>query len=331
MDSKDHEIMIQTRKFYEFEKAKQLRMFYIMETIKMSPLIAPFYCISVNMQNLSSFFFQSSKVEITKFDVSDRNISKLRPFRVSYYKGYSDTFYDIYRQGILGIYKGNFYRLCFLLGSNQMKYFTDGFSTSLPALKKIPTFFKDIGFFSLIDIFLHPLLFIESRYSVQHRRKNYQVYANLLDVIRKSRKEIYNGASVSITRNFLFVLGLNFYFIYPSKYMNIFAVGLAHFLSYPLLTIQRNIIFQSNYVDYFPKSQFKGIMDTFGFIKKNLGISFLYRGFFSYSLATILWHLCVPSLAKNKFQQNYMKQTEKAFNEEEEDDDEVFEKIKDKS
>jgi len=322
-----HNMVMQTRKLFEYERAKQLRIFYITETIKLSPVIAPFYCLSVNMQNISSFLFNPSRIESMKIESNEKNTSRFRPFRVSYYKSYLDAFYDIYRQGILGIYKGNFYRLSFYIGSNQMKYFSDSYTYKL----KVPLIFKDMLFYSLVDVLLHPLLFIESRYSVQNRSRNFHIYGSFLDVIRKSGKEIYNGASVSFMRNILFVLGLNVYYLYPSTYMNIFAVGLAHFLSYPMLTIQRNIIFQSNYIDYFPKVQYNGIKEHYNFIKNSLGFSFLYRGFISYSLATIIWHICVPPLAKSKFQKNYIQETDRILREENEDDEEeIFEKVNEK-
>jgi hypothetical protein len=78
--------------------------------------------------------------------------------------------------------------------------------------------------------------------------------------------------------------------------MNIFCVFLAHFASYPLLTVQRNIIYHSYCVDYFPKSENIGL----GRYLSQYGIGGLYRGFIAYALSTTLWHIYVPIAAKKK-------------------------------
>jgi hypothetical protein len=288
---KDHNIFKVGIEKYQVNKYREVEKYYLSETIKLSLITGPLYCISANMQ------FLSHSTITTSF-----------PFKPNFFSSYKECLFNLRRQGLLGFYKGNFYRLLFFSCTNKVKKSLDPFFSNYVKNKRL----KELVLYSTADILLNPLLFIEARYSIQNRRKGYAIYNNLLDVFRKSGREIYSGALYSIPRNCLFLLSLNFYFLYPHQYTQVVSVFFAHLLSYPILTIQRNKIFQSNLIDYLPKNNYgfigfaKGLIKEFGFLS-------LYRGFLSYGLATVAWHLYVPFMAKAKFYNNALKDDQDAL------------------
>jgi hypothetical protein len=310
-----HDAFKQSIKNIDNFKAKNIVQYYISETIKLSFITGPLYCLSANLQYLDKSLFES---------ISDKNTRKLpaysitRPFRPNFYYNYRDCIYNLYKQGIGGFFKGNLLRLFYFGSTSELKLRLENtFGKYIKSTKVI----REIIFYSIADIILHPLLFVESRYCIQNRRKGYRLYNNLFTVIRMSWRELYNGSIYSIPRNFIFVTSLNLYYLFPSTYMNIFTVSLAHIASYPLLTVQRNIIFHSKYIDYLPFPEnisFKNFLNKYGFFG-------LYRGFLAYSFATGLWHVYVPMAAKKKLF-DYMFQNESnAFKLNIFDDDEDYE------
>jgi len=308
-----HDIFKQGIQSYQAYKYRELEKYYISETIKLSLLTGPLYCLSANMQFLNnriySQTFGDNNLASDNKNIKSTNSNKIGvarsllnyPFRPSSVESYRDCLLNLYRQGKfgLGFYKGNGYRLLFFTATTKLKQSIDLEVSKFVSLnRKI----KEIILYSLVDFILNPLLFLESRYSIQNRRKGFCIYENILDVLRKSWKELYLGASYSIPRNIAFLLSLNFYLIYPSSFMQGFSIFLAHFLSYPILTVQRNKIYHSQIIPYLPKSDpsnsiVKYLINNYGFIS-------LYRGFGSYIIATGLWHYFVPRMAKIKFYKN---------------------------
>ncbi len=289
-----HDALKQSMRSIDNYKAKNIVQYYISETIKLSIITGPLYCISSNLQYLDKSLFESAKhTSDGKFIRNFPLSSILRPFRPSYYSGYKDCIVNLYKQGVGGLYKGNLIRLLYFGLTSEVKMRLDLYYGKYIGSKRL---IREIVMFSIADILLHPLLFIESRYSIQNRRKGFRIYNNMFSVLKYSWRELYNGSLYCIPRNLIFASCMNLYFINPSTYMNIFSVFLAHFLSYPILTVQRNVIYHSKYIDYLPKPEGIG----FRSLLSEYGIGGLYRGFIAYSISTALWHVYVPIAAKKK-------------------------------
>lgn len=332
--SNSHNIFKQGIQSYQIYKYKELEKYYISETIKLSIITGPLYCLSANLQFLSNRIYSNSMIDNTKPSITNTNKANLLlnyPFRPSSVQGYRDSIFNLYRQGSLGLgfYKGNGWRILFFTATNKLKQSIDLEISKYVTLNRR---IKEVILYSMVDFILNPLLFLESRYSIQNRRKGFCIYGNVFDVLKKSWRELYLGASYSIPRNIIFMLSLNFYLIYPTKFMQGFSVFLAHLLSYPILTVQRNKIYHSQIIPYLPKpdttsSMFKYLINNYGFFS-------LYRGFASYIIATGLWHYFVPRMAKIKFYKNALagEKPEDVFkinfleDDDEDDDDEVDEK-----
>jgi hypothetical protein len=303
-----HDAFKESIKRLEEYKAHQIVQYYISETLKLSIITGPLYNFSTNLQFVSKGLFeQSGKINITEESLlklkNTPNESIIRPFKPSLYATYRDCLFNIYRQGIAGLYKGTFYRLGYFGTTNLLKKKLDQYVGTHIRIKRV---FKEMILYSFADVVLNPLLLIESRYCIQNRRKNFRIYDNLFSLLKTSWKELYNGSLYAIPRNVVFVLCLNTYLLYPSTYMNIFSVCLAHTLSYPFLTVQRNIMFQSQYTDYLPNEKItvKSFFNDYG----TLGF---YRGFLAYGLATLLWHIYVPMAAKKKLFENMFQKDDK--------------------
>ena len=330
-----HSIFKQGAQNYQVQKKFEVEKYYISETIKLSLVTAPLYCLSANLQYLDKNILQSNfktfsltkKIDpLSNFLIKNApSLSIYRPFKPSYYINYRDAILNIFRQGYSALYKGNFFRLSFFISTNQLKkYFEYNFGKYLKFNKVL----REILTYALVDFILHPLLFLESRFSIQPYRKGFRIYNSAFSCFKKSILEIYKGSLFSIPRNFVFVMSLNSYYLYPDKLTNIIAVGIAHVLSYPLLTIQRNIIFQSGNIDYLPIKEsslnvIKNIINIYGFMS-------LYRGFGAYILATGLWHYVVPTAANQRFYINLLSDEKRENNSknsfnlfDEEEDEEV--------
>lgn len=301
----NHDIYRDAFRQFQIEKKKELEKHMIAESIKFSVFTGPLYCLSTNLQLLSkssNISFESRGGILSS--LSPKNIgdkSKLLPFKPSLYKNYRDCIYYIGKQGVFGFFKGNTYRLMFFFGTNRLKRTLDYYTHHVKANRIL----KEIILYSAADMILHPFLFLESRYSIQNRRKGFRIYRNLFHVLHTSYKELYVGSLYSIPRNIMFVLGVNSGVLFDQwevlkEYSYVISLCIAHVLSYPLLTIQRNSIFRSNYVEYLPPRE----SNMPRYIFENFGVLGFYRGFFCYSLAVGLWHYFVPKLANRKLYSN---------------------------
>lgn len=339
-----HGMFAQGKKNYEYQKKFEVEKYYISETIKLSLVTGPLYCLSANLQFLDKSivetyykaFVPGKKVDFfSNFFLKNSTVTSIyRPFKPSFYINYRDAVLNIFRQGYIALYKGNLLRLSFFISTSQCKkYFEYKYGRYL----QINRLLRETLTYSVIDIIMHPLLFLESRFSIQPYRRGFRIYNSVLSLFTKGKymAEVYRGSLYSIPRNIVFVLSLNSYYLYPDKLTNVIAVALAHVLSYPILTLQRNAIYQSSKIDYLPEKDknfiqlFKNLITTFGFFG-------LYRGFAAYALATGLWHYIVPTAANQRFYINLLSIDKKEnksmikksmFDEEEDDEDLEEEKI----
>jgi hypothetical protein len=179
-----HDVFKQSIRDIDNYKAKNIVQYYISETLKLSIITGPLYCISSNLQYLDKTLFDSAK------STNDGRLKKnfpihsiVRQFRPSYYNGYKDCIINLYKQGIGGLYKGNLTRLLYFGLTSEVKMRLDLYYGKYLGSKRIV---RDAVMFSITDMLLHPLLFIESRYSIQNRRKGFRIYNNIFSVFRNS-------------------------------------------------------------------------------------------------------------------------------------------------
>ena len=289
-----HDIINKNKQHLNSQFVREVKKYYISETIKLSIATGPLYIIAGQMQYLTN------------------NNSK-QAFKFNYFDKYYSLSRHMFNQGFFGLYKGNCTRLTFFISSVYLKQsIEDIYNTSIAARNiKIPKIMKEIFFYSIADIILNPLLFIESRLMLQNKNKGFRHYSGILNTITSSYREIYKGSILSIYRNFMFVVGINLYFVLPSTFSNYLSILLSHLLSYPFLTIQRNILLRSNTL-YFENElvikENKGLFRINEIIEyfKIFGIAKLYRGFGFYLGAVGLWHYYVPPAAKYKYYKNLL-------------------------
>lgn len=281
--------VISNKSHINSEFVKQVEKYYISETVKLSIATGPLFYISIQLQYLNK----------------NNNIS--RPFKICSFNKIYDLLKHTYYQGFLAFYKGNLSRLSFFIGTVQAKkYIEVNFDEKIFIKNKI---LREIILFSFVDIMFNPLLFIETRLAMQNKNKGFKVYNGIIDVLLKCKYDVFSYSILNVYRNILFVLAVNTFFIAPSKVMNFSSVLLSHILSYPLLTLQRNLYLRENKQTYFDFSneknsffKFKEIIN----IIRNHSILSLYKGFSFYIISIGLWHYYVPSAAKHKYYQNLL-------------------------
>lgn len=288
-----HSIINSNRENLNNTFLKEVKKYYISETIKLSVATGPLYIIAGQMQYLNEL-------------PNIRNAYKYNSFNRYYELGrYMIT------QGFSGLYKGNLFRLSFFTSSVIVKERLDN-TIGYKYMKTVPKVLKEVIFFSISDIILNPLLFIETRLMLQNKNGNFKQYKNVFHICFYSYKEFYKGSILSIYRNIFLVVGINLYFLYPSTIFNIFCVFLSHLLSYPFLTIQRNIIAKSQNMIYLDndlvsksdRGRFR-INEIIQYLNV-YGLKRLYSGFCFYISAVGLWHYYVPLAAKYKYYQNLL-------------------------
>lgn len=278
---------------------KEVQKYYISETIKLSLITGPLYAFAGQYQYLSQH-----KSTLT------------RPFKYNSFETPFQLAQHMFKQGILGLYKGNFSRLLFTLSTAHIKRNIEiNYYEKLN--KMLPNkFIREVALYSLVDIILNPLLVMETRFLLQNRHSGFNQYENIISFISKSFSELYKGSLISIYRNALFIMGINLYFISPSIYMNWISIIVSHTISYPLLTIQRNIIARSSVINYCEKDlvtdsvsnkylKIARISDIIEY-SKTFGIVKLYRGYTCYMIAVGLWHYYVPTAAKHRYYKNIL-------------------------
>ena len=300
--NEDHKVLHSAMSTIEIGKSIEIQKYYLTETLKLSIVTSPLYCIS------SSFQFINKQV-YSKLKSNMYSNLRIQIFKPSFYVSYKETITNLTRQGILGLYKGHLWRMSFFIASNNFKQKLDFMYLSQLKINKV---LKEMMLYSFVDMCLNPLLFIESRYIIQNRKKNYRLYNNLYDIFRLSYKDLYRGSLLNIPRNICFILGLNTYYLIPGGYSNYIAIACAHLFSYPFLTLQRNVYFHnakaSNGTSIIDstlyKQEFRGISDGLMYFNKEFGVFSLYRGIIPYLTAVSLWHYYVPSAAKAKFYTN---------------------------
>jgi hypothetical protein len=275
---------------------KEVQKYYISETIKLSIVTSPILNMSIHLQYLSKNY---------------SNVPK--PFKYNYFSNSFSLISYLFKQGIKGVYKGNISRLSFTIGTAHLKKHIElNYEHLYKNILKYK-FLSELVLFSVVDILFNPILFIETHYVLQNCKSNFKFHENTLSLLIESKWKMFTAFEMSIYRNFLFLSSIQLYFYYPNKIVYWSSLFLAHFITFPFLTVQRNKMART--FDKFNEDQimlnkkrnivFKGIFEFLEY-QKTFGLSQLYRGFFSYLLSVALWHYYVPSAAKYKYYENLL-------------------------
>jgi hypothetical protein len=342
----DHPLMMRYIVYYK--KLKELKYVNIQAfyTVAMSFITAPFYTIAISRQlsvtphkeiygdyqpeNKASKELMKLQNEVTLREAKNFELIKQsrvlegqKPYRAPIYDNYFETIKGLYRQGILGFYKGNFCRLFYTIMSHRMSVSLNWFFVErFPVFNSI-TILNQWVCLSLCDMVAHLFFVAENRFILQNRMPQFYIYKNVNQLWKRSLVETLRGTSSHIGKNFFYLLGfyLNFY-LYAPNYRN--SVLLGTFFSYPYLTAFRRVVCESSSKPGMLPQRYLNTFHAIFLIKREEGLfRGLYKGFLSYLLATFIWASTVPVLAQFQYYQSEIDMEKDML-----DNDPVFEEIK---
>jgi hypothetical protein len=129
-----------------------------------------------------------------------------KPYRAPIYRNYLECIQGLYKQGLLGFYKGNGVRCAHVLlyqaFRNDMQRQLDWGNN----IFKRNSFWRDFAAASLAGIFLHPLHLVEARLVLQNRIPNFSTYKSIWSLFMSSYREMLKGVTAHIPRSFLISL-----------------------------------------------------------------------------------------------------------------------------
>ena len=214
-----------------------------------------------------------------------------RPYTAPIYRSYREWITGLYRQGILGFYKGNFYRHTYITFVSFCQV------EMLFRIKKMTGFqghFTHLFSFIVSSMLFHPMHMLESRYILQNRIT--PTYKSLLSFMTGvGQKNILNGVIWHAPKCFaLSFLDINF----SSKitlYGLILKQIMINALAYPFITVWRRMECQANVQGMIPK-RYTNSWHWLGLTYYEEGFKGLYRGFISYSIGLTIYALVIPML-----------------------------------
>jgi hypothetical protein len=150
-----------------------------------------------------------------------------------------------------------------------------------------------------LDLALHPLFLIETRYMLQNRHPHFSVYKSTKDLLGKSWRELYRGALLNIPRNFFIALtGLKLtdQLSLTSYYLTTLAFQT---LAYPFLTLQKRLESRSalsGLLDNELYNRGRAINCAKTMIKQE-GLLSLYKGYTANTFALVLFMSLMPKVS----------------------------------
>jgi len=342
----NHPMMKRYINYYKQLKQIKLSYYLCIWNVGSSIFLAPFFTISISRQlsvtpnkhiygdysdpkvskELMKVSTDVTLREARNFELikSSGVIEGQKPYRAPIYDNYWQTIKGLYRQGILGFYKGNYYRLLTMSCTHRLKI------TFEWLLKEKFSFFKKMNFLrdwiclSICDIILHPAFMLENRLILQNRLPQFQFYKNFFKFKSRSYNEIYKGLLGHVPKNFLYLCGFYIYYLLPTRDNYILAVISGNIFSYPLLTAFRRIVCESTSIPGLLPLRYLNILHAIFLIRREEGFfRGLYKGFLSHLIGISLWLIIVPGNSLLSFHQNKMIEDEQLFV-----NDQVFEEIK---
>jgi hypothetical protein len=330
-----------------YKKLKELKLFNEKTNYSFlfSILYAPFYTISISRQlsitphkeiygdyvapNSSKELMKLSN-EVTMRDAKNFELIKQsgviegqKPYRAPIYDNYWQTIKGLYRQGILGFYKGNFVRLATIATSQRV-----GISLQWALKERFDfinhfQFLREWGIMSFCDVMTHLGFVLENRYVLQNRQPQFLIYKNALQFYKRSYAEIFRGAGGHIPKNFLFLFGyyLN---LLRSDASYTSSVILGSIFSYPYMTAFRRIVCESTSMPGLLPVRYLNTLHAIFLIRREEGLfRGLYKGFFAYLIGISIWCSIVPGIAYMQYHKKQIEDDERIFG-----NDPVFEEIK---
>jgi len=247
-----------------------------------------------------------------------------KPYRAPIYENYFETIKGLYRQGLLGLYKGTFWRIFFLIIPMRIRLIFDyHILDHHPNFYKY-SFIKDWLIFSIADMICQPAFITENRYVLQNRLPQFQAYSNIFKIRFRSFHEIWVGSHNHIFKNFFMLVGASFFknTIFPENY--IACMVASQFFCYPLITCMRRLACQTPDVPGMLPLRYLNLLHALALVRREEGlIRGLYRGFGFHLIFIYLWYDLVFKTSKISHAKNRLKEEEMLLV-----NDPVFEEIK---
>lgn len=342
----DHPVVERYINYYKRLKEVKLFNHTLLWNVASSLIIAPFYTIAISRQLsvtphkeiYGDYINPKTSKELTKISTEvtlrdARNFELVKqsgvvegnkPYRAPIYDNYLQTIKGLYQQGILGFYKGNFWRLMTFSSVQRMKITLEWHLKEKYSIFSHLNFLRDFITLSICDMLLHPAFVIENRYILQNRNPQFQIYKNFLKFKLRSFDDFYKGVLSHIPKNFLFLSGFYLYYIFPTQ--GNFSLGyiIGSIFSYPVLTGLRRITCESSSLPGLLPVRYLNLVHAIFLIRREEGFfRGLYKGFFSYMIAITLWTLIVPANALFTYHLQKQQEEDQYFV-----NDPVFEEIK---
>jgi hypothetical protein len=344
----NHPIMRKYIIYYKKLKDFKLYNFYLYYTGLVSIVTGPFYTIAISRQlsvaahkeiygdyksPSDSKELMNVKNELTLREARNYELIKSagmidgqKPYRAPIYDNYIQTIKGLYNQGMLGFYKGNGWRLLAYMTSYRFRILLDWFLKERYDYFNSSYLLKNIIIYSVADVFLHPSFLIESRYILQNRLPQFQIYPNFNKFRIRSSHEIYNNCLGHIPKNIVFFLGCYtssfFPWVLAQNFHNSMLFGAT--ASYPILTAMRRLSCQSMKLPGLLPHRYLNLLHALALIRSEEGImKGLYKGYWSYMIGLFIWVQFVPGLSYSAYKYHESKEQEEIF-----EDDPVFEEVK---
>lgn len=333
--------------FYH-KKLKQFHYFnsYVVESVKWSLFSAPFYTIAISRQlsvnshkDIYGDYVEPSRSkelmklsnELTLREKKNYELIKSagvpegqKPYRAPIYDNYKETIKGLYRQGILGFYKGNYWRLLTTTCSQRLRISFEWFLRERYETFSKFMFFRDWLAFSLCDMAMHTGFVVESRYILQNRIPQFQIYRNIWKFKSRSIHDAWNGVLGHIPKNFFYLLGFYFYYLSPTTGNLSFAIIFGNITSYPIMTAFRRIVCQSTEVPGLIPIRYLNLLHAVFLIRREEGFfRGLYKGFFAHFIGTVIFAMLVPNLAMLNYHKMKIQEDQDLFV-----NDPIFDEIK---
>lgn len=342
----EHPVM---RKYvFYYKKLKQYKLYYcyLAETIKFSLLTAPFYTIAVSRQlsvsphkeiygdyvspsdskqlmKLSNELTlkEAKKYELIKFSGVPEG---QKPYRAPVYDNYFQTIKGLYNQGILGFYKGNGWRIITSMTSQRIRISLEWFLREKYDYFNKWNFFRDWLVMSICDIALHPGFVLETRYILQNRIPQFQIYSSAFKFKSRSSDDFFVCFHGHIPKNFFYLLGFYLYYLTPTTSNLSFAIIMGNTFSYPIMTAFRRMVCQSTQMPGLIPLRYLNLTHAIFLIRREEGFfRGLYKGFTAHLIGTIIYAFLVPLFAQFNYYKNKFEEDENFFT-----NDPIFEEIK---
>lgn len=349
LDSIDNHPIIRRYILY-YSKIKDTKFWYeiVINSIKYALIFSPFATIAISRQlsvlphreiygdyvapnKANSKELMKMENQVTLRDSKNFELIKSagllegqKPYRAPIYENYFETIKGLYRQGVLGFYKGTFWRLFFILIPLRIRLLLDyHIMDHYPNFYKF-SYLKDWITFSIADMICHPAFITENRYTLQNRLPQFQSYSNVIKLRFRNFNEIWLGSHNHIFKNFFLISGICILknTIFPENQTACMVAAQA--FSYPIITCARRLTCQTPDTPGMLPLRYLNLLHALALIKREEGLfRGLYRGFSFHLIFVYLWYDLVFTSAKINHASNKLKEDEDLFT-----NDPVFEEIK---